>query len=93
MRRSIILTAAAASVSLAAWCGSASAQSIGSPSSYDPYFYGYSGNGGYGYNPRAYSPRVYGYTRRGWGYGPGQPGGCGMYRFWNGYRCADARYE
>lgn len=36
-----------------------------------------------------YQPRVYG-----WYYAvPPRPANCGRYRYWNGDRCADARYD
>lgn len=39
--------------------------------------------------PQEYEPPVYG-----WSYAPPpQPSSCGVYRFWNGERCADARDE
>ena len=61
MRRSIIVTGLAASVSLAAWCGTASAQGVGvdlyvGPPAYDGY-YDYPS-----YSEYRYGPRVYGYT-------------------------------
>jgi hypothetical protein len=60
MRRSIIVTGLAASVSMAAWCGSASAQGVGvdlyvGPSAYDGYYDDRS------YSEYRYGPRVYGY--------------------------------
>ncbi len=60
MRRSIIVTGLAASVSLAAWCGTASAQGVGvdvyvGPRAYDGY-YDYPSYSGY-----RSGPRVYGY--------------------------------
>jgi hypothetical protein len=54
-----MIIALAAGVSMAAWCGSATAQGVElyvGPS-YDPY-YGYSA---YGYGDYYYGPRVYGY--------------------------------
>ena len=60
MRRSVILTALAGSVSLAAWGGTASAQGVGvdlyvgPPAAYDPYYGDYRGYYGYGYGPRVY---------------------------------------
>jgi hypothetical protein len=98
MKRSIILAAAVASISAASWCGSASAQGVeiyvGPPTTYDPY-YGYPANREY-----RHGPRVYGYARRSYEPDvevevdrPSRPGGCGTYRFWNGYECVDARYR
>ena len=62
MRRSMIVTAIAASVSMTAWGGSASAQSVElyvGPPSYGPYYRAYRSYG--------YGPRVYGYY-----YGPSE---------------------
>ena len=61
MRRSIIVTGLAASVSLAAWCGTASAQGVGvdlyvGPPVYDGYYDDRS------YSEYRYGPRVYGYS-------------------------------
>ena len=61
MRRSIIVTGLAASASLAAWCGTASAQGVGvdlyvGPPAYDGYYYDYPS-----YTEYRYGPRVYGY--------------------------------
>ncbi len=58
MRRSLILTALTASVSMAAWCGTASAQGVevyvGPSAAYDDYDYR-------SYRDYSYGPRVYGY--------------------------------
>ena len=61
MRRSIIVTGLAAGVSLAAWCGTASAQGVGvdvyvGPRAYDGYYDTPS------YSEYGYGPRVYGYS-------------------------------
>jgi hypothetical protein len=58
MRRSVIVSALAASVSMAAWGGSASAQSVGiyvGPPAYDSYYYD-------DYRDYRSGPRVYGYS-------------------------------
>jgi len=77
------LIAGAAAMATLGWAGSASAQVVefyyGPPAGYVDYYYGYD-------YPRAYyyeapAPRV---IRR---------GGCGTYRYWNGDRCVDARYD
>ena len=88
MRRTIILSLAAATVSVTAWCGSASAQGVEI----------YVGPRAYGYSDYRYRPRGYDYTRRHYnteaefeGDYPGRSGGCGTYRYWNGDRCVDAR--
>jgi len=90
MRRTIILSLAAATVSTTAWCGSASAQGIGVEI--------YAGPRAYEYSDYGYRPRVYDYTRRDYnteaeleGDYPRRSGGCGTYRYWNGDRCVDAR--
>ena len=67
MRRSIILTAMAASVGTAAWCGSAFAQVgvefyVGPSATYDAY-YDYPADPEYRYGPRAYGYQ-YGPTYR-----------------------------
>jgi hypothetical protein len=64
---------------------------------YAPRYYGYGPQ--YQYAPPP-APRVYGYTNR-FGYAPEvEPrllprprGGCGLYRFWDGWRCVDARWR
>lgn len=87
MRRTIILSLAAATVSMTAWCGSVSAQGAEI----------YVGPRVYGYSDYVYGPRVYGYTRdynteaEFEGDYPRRSGGCGTYRYWNGDRCVDAR--
>ena len=66
MRRTI-LTLVAASASVAAWCGTASAQGVGvdvyAGPGYDRYDYGYPAYRGYYYGPPAYG---YTYSRRGY---------------------------
>jgi hypothetical protein len=91
MVRSILLAGAAAAGTLLAGYSSAIAQvavEVGPmESGYRSYYY----DDGYRYR----GPRVYGYyrdddedvvVRR-----PSFSGGCGTYRYWNGYRCVDAR--
>jgi len=83
--------AAAAGLIALTWAHGASAQSfgiyVGPPAVYDY-------DEGYAYGP-AYGPgpRVYGYTRRqnDGEYDTRRAGGCGVYRYWNGDRCVDAR--
>lgn len=95
MCRSMLVTAAAGAICLVAASGSALAQyrtyyesgpSFGVTIYPDgPRFYGY-----------RYGPRVYGYYRY---YDepdyavsyPRYRGGCGVYRYWDGWRCVDSR--
>jgi hypothetical protein len=91
--------AAAIALGVAAFSGNASAQEVGvyvgpAPGVYvydDPY-------DGPAYLPYTYGPRYYGYAP------PPvrddddvtvvyRSGGCGTYRYWNGRRCVDARYQ
>lgn len=90
MRASILL-AAAAIAGTAALSSSASAQ-VGvyiGPGYGDDYYY---------YDTPAY-PRAYGYNYyydNGPAYAVRRPygrGGCGVYYFWNGERCVDARWR
>jgi len=74
--------------------GAASAQSFGiyvGPPVAD-YDNGYA----YGMAPPVYGPRVYGYSRSyddDRGYRTRPAGRCGEYKYWNGDRCADARWK
>jgi hypothetical protein len=96
--RSYLLLLSTAALSLTAMAGSASAQSfgiyVGPPAPYDDY---YANTPSYA-PPYSYGPRVYGYVRRSDELGaydrPRYRGGrCGMYRYWDGDRCVDARYR
>lgn len=78
------LIAAAAVMGTLGWSGAASAQSVGFGFFYGP-------PSGYADYSRRDYPRNYYYdapVRR-----MIRPGGCGTYRYWNGERCVDARYE
>ncbi|KAB2913717.1 MAG: hypothetical protein F9K29_15945 [Hyphomicrobiaceae bacterium] len=101
MRRSIALAVCMAAAALLGSHAGASAQSVGieiytgPPPA--PYAYSYEPSHRVRYG---YRPHVYGYVRdddrddadivieR-----PAYRGGCGIYRYWNGERCVDARYE
>ena len=95
MRTKLIL-AATVLVALTGLSGAASAQGFGiyigpPPAAYDSDYYGY------GPDTRTYRPRAYGYRRYSDdGYAEGyrvRRGGCGTYRYWDGDRCAVARYR
>jgi hypothetical protein len=96
------MSKAVAGVTFAALTASgAAAQGVGVEiyggpySPYYPYapFYYYEDTVGYGYAPRVYgyyrtepvSPPAVALTS------PTRPGSCGVYHYWNGSRCADAR--
>jgi hypothetical protein len=97
MRRTMFVSLAALTVSVGAWCGSASAQGVGVEIYAGPPVYA----DDYTYSEYRYGPRVYGYTRR--DYQPAEvevevvrpswSGGCGEFRYWSGERCVDARYR
>jgi hypothetical protein len=105
MRRALVTAAIAASMTAAA-VGSALAQAVPAevedfPQAARPYGARYYPGIGYRYLPPTaprvygyyYAPRVYGY------YGtyerpyPRYRGGCGVYHYWNGNRCVDARWN
>jgi hypothetical protein len=94
MRRLTILTAALAGLAMAGWGNSAAAHGdvyVGPPVGFDTY------TGYPNYREPDYTLPVYSYRRHFHERYHIDPdyhrdyGGCGVYRFWNGYRCIDAR--
>jgi hypothetical protein len=90
--RAPVLLAAAAVAGTVAWSGSASAQGMG-------VYVGPGYGDYYSYGP---APRVRNYynddddgggVTLGYAPLPYPAGGCGVYRYWNGYRCVDARWR
>jgi hypothetical protein len=87
MRASVLLAAAGVAGTLAL-SGGASAQGVYVGPGYSDYYY---------YGP---APRVRNYynddddgVTLGYAPLPYPPGGCGVYKYWNGYQCVDARWR
>lgn len=90
MRNSVLLAVAAAAVAVVAGQSGASAQSVGvEVYTGNPYYYSDP------YDRRYYrGERVYQYRDAEPGVVvrvPSRPVNCGVHRYWNGQRCADAR--
>ena len=101
MRQPIMAFVAAAMLALAAGASNASAQSVriyvGPGMAYDDDYAGYYQRPYRYERPYRYGPRVYGYSSDNDDIivrmSPRRRAGCGTYHYWDGDRCADARFD